>query len=88
MWKLVKAMENSEFTNIMNIVSLLLLEKEDGSLAVNFHFNEDLLKDLGVNTNILLENLDLDVLRSFSEHVFLVLEALIEEDDRHDYIKA
>lgn len=81
-------MENSEFTNIMNIVSLLLLEKEDGSLAVNFHFNEDLLKDLGVNTSILLENLDLDVLRSFSEHVFLVLEALIEEDDRHDYIKA
>ena len=88
MWKLVKAMENSEFTNIMNIVSLLLLEKEDGSLAVNFHFNEDLLKDLGVNTNVLLENLDLGVLRSFSEHVFLVLEALIEEDDRHDYIKA
>jgi hypothetical protein len=66
----------------------LLLEKEDGSLSVNFHFNQDLLKNLGVNTNALLENLDLDVLRSFSEHVFLVLVELIEDDDRHDYIKA
>jgi small nuclear ribonucleoprotein (snRNP)-like protein len=41
-----------------------------------------------VNAKVLLENLDLGVLRSFSEHVFLVLEALIEDDDRHDYIKA
>lgn len=81
-------MGNSEFTNVMDIVSLLLIEKEDGSLSVNFHFNQDLLKNLGVNTNALLENLDLDVLRSFSEHVFLVLVELIEDDDRHDYIKA
>ena len=88
MWKLVKVMGNSEFTNVMDIVSLLLIEKEDGSLSVNFHFNQDLLKNLGVNTNALLENLDLDVLRSFSEHVFLVLVELIEDDDRHDYIKA
>ena len=81
-------MGNSEFTNVMDIVSLLLIEKEDGSLSVNFHFNQDLLKNLGVNTNALLENLDLDVLKSFSEHVFLVLVELIEDDDRHDYIKA
>ena len=81
-------MENNDFVNVMDIVSLLLIEKEDGSLSVNFHFNQDLLKNLGVNTNALLENLDLDVLRSFSEHVFLVLVELIEDDDRHDYIKA
>ena len=81
-------MENNDFVNVMDIVSLLLIEKEDGSLSVNFHFNQDLLKNLGVNTNALLENLDLDVLKSFSEHVFLVLVELIEDDDRHDYIKA
>ena len=81
-------MENNDVVNVMDIVSLLLIEKEDGSLSVNFHFNQDLLKNLGVNTNALLENLDLDVLRSFSEHVFLVLVELIEDDDRHDYIKA
>ena len=81
-------MENNDVVNVMDIVSLLLIEKDDGSLTVNFQFNEDLLNNLGVNTNVLLENLDLGVLRSFSEHVFLVLEALIEEDDRHDYIKA
>jgi hypothetical protein len=81
-------MENNDVVSVMDIVSLLLLEKEDGSLAVNFQFNEDLLNNLGVNAKVLLENLDLSVLRSFSEHVFLVLEALIEDDDRHDYIKA
>ena len=81
-------MENNDVVNVMDIVSLLLIEKEDGSLSVNFQFNEDLLNNLGVNAEVLLENLDLGVLRSFSEHVFLVLEALIEEDDRHDYIKA
>lgn len=81
-------MENNDVVSVMDIVSLLLLEKEDGSLAVNFQFNEDLLNNLGVNAKVLLENLDLGVLRSFSEHVFLVLEALIEDDDRHDYIKA
>ena len=81
-------MENNDFVNVMDIVSLLLIEKEDGSLSVNFHFNQDLLKNLGVNTNALLENLDLDVLKSFSEHVFLVLVELIEDDDRYDYVKA
>jgi small nuclear ribonucleoprotein (snRNP)-like protein len=81
-------MESNDVVSVMDIVSLLLLEKEDGSLAVNFQFNEDLLNNLGVNAKVLLENLDLGVLRSFSEHVFLVLEALIEDDDRHDYIKA
>jgi hypothetical protein len=81
-------MESNDVVSVMDIVSLLLLEKEDGSLAVNFQFNEDLLNNLGVNAKVLLENLDLSVLRSFSEHVFLVLEALIEDDDRHDYIKA
>ena len=81
-------MENNDVVSVMDIVSLLLLEKEDGSLTVNFQFNEDLLNNLGVNAKVLLENLDLGVLRSFSEHVFLVLEALIEDDDRHDYIKA
>jgi hypothetical protein len=81
-------MENNDVVSVMDIVSLLLLEKDDGSLTVNFQFNEDLLNNLGVNAKVLLENLDLSVLRSFSEHVFLVLEALIEDDDRHDYIKA
>ena len=81
-------MENNDVVNVMDIVSLLLIEKEDGSLSVNFHFNQDLLKNLGVNTNALLENLDLDVLKSFSEHVFLVLVELIEDDDRYDYVKA
>ena len=81
-------MESNDVVNVMDIVSLLLIEKEDGSLSVNFQFNEDLLNNLGVNAKVLLENLDLGVLRSFSEHVFLVLEALIEDDDRHDYIKA
>jgi hypothetical protein len=81
-------MENNDVVSVMDIVSLLLLEKDDGSLTVNFQFNEDLLNNLGVNAKVLLENLDLSVLRSFSEHVFLVLEALIEDDDRHGYIKA
>ena len=77
-------MGNSEFTNVMDIVSLLLIEKEDGSLSVNFQFNEDLLNNLGVNAEELLETVDRELLAKFSEHVFLTIDSLSDKDE---YIK-
>ena len=77
-------MENNDVVNVMDIVSLLLIEKEDGSLSVNFQFNEDLLNNLGVNAEELLETVDRELLAKFSEHVFLTIDSLMDKDE---YIK-
>ena len=77
-------MENNDVVNVMDIVSLLLIEKEDGSLSVNFQFNEDLLNNLGVNAEELLETVDLELLTKFSEHVFLTIDSVSDKDE---YIK-
>lgn len=77
-------MENNEIVNVMNVVSLLLIEKEDGSLSVNFQFDEDLLTSLGVSTEELLGTVDRELLAKFSEHVFVTLDRLMDKDD---YIK-
>ena len=77
-------MENNDVVNVMDIVSLLLIEKEDGSLSVNFQFNEDLLNNLGVNAEELLGTVDRELLAKFSEHVFLTIDSLSDKDE---YIK-
>ena len=77
-------MESNDVVSVMDIVSLLLLEKEDGSLSVNFQFNEDLLNNLGVNAEELLETVDRELLAKFSEHVFLTIDSLSDKDE---YIK-
>ena len=77
-------MENNDIVNIMDIVSLLLIEKDDGSLTVNFQFNEDLLNNLGVDAEELLVAVDRELLAKFSEHVFLTIDSLMDKDE---YIK-
>lgn len=77
-------MENNDVVNVMDIVSLLLIEKDDGSLTVNFQFNEDLLNNLGVNAEELLVAVDRELLAKFSEHVFVTIDSLMDKDE---YIK-
>ena len=77
-------MENNDVVNVMDIVSLLLIEKDDGSLTVNFQFNEDLLNNLGVNSDELLVAVDRELLAKFSEHVFVTIDSLMDKDE---YIK-
>ena len=77
-------MENNDVVSVMDIVSLLLIEKDDGSLSVNFQFNEDLLNNLGVNAEELLVAVDRELLAKFSEHVFVTIDSLMDKDE---YIK-
>lgn len=77
-------MENNDVVNVMDIVSLLLIEKDDGSLTVNFQFNEDLLNNLGVDAEELLVAVDRELLAKFSEHVFVTIDSLMDKDE---YIK-
>lgn len=77
-------MENNDVVNVMDIVSLLLIEKDDGSLTVNFQFNEDLLNNLGVDADELLVAVDRELLAKFSEHVFVTIDSLMDKDE---YIK-
>ena len=81
---MVKVMENNDVVNVMDIVSLLLIEKDDGSLTVNFQFNEDLLNNLGVDAEELLVAVDRELLAKFSEHVFVTIDSLMDKDE---YIK-